>query len=110
MVKPQFLLLPDGSVPPGTNVEAINAAGIPMVRPTPQWRPAEGMVLEERDAEQDADGVWHQVWVEVPAPPPPDVPAEPSDPAPDPFANLTIEQKQVLWDLLQRMQPPSGGQ
>lgn len=104
MVKPQFLLLPDGSIPPGANVEALEAAGIPLVMPTERWRPAPGMVLEERDAEQDADGVWHQVWVEVPAPPPPepDPTAVPSGPAPDPLASLTPEQRAALIDMLQR--------
>lgn len=65
MVKPQFLLRPDGSVPPGTNIAALEAAGIPLVMPTERWRPAKGHVLVEADARQDADGVWRQVWLEV---------------------------------------------
>lgn len=71
MVK-QFLLNPDGSVPDYANLELLEAEGIPLTIPTPRWRPEQGMMLEEREPEQDAQGVWRQVWVEVPAPPPPD--------------------------------------
>ena len=67
MVK-QFLLNADGSMPPNTNVEALIAEGIPLVMPTEQWRPTEGFTLEEADPQQDEDGVWRQVWVEVPIP------------------------------------------
>lgn len=69
MVK-QFLLKPDGSIPEGTDVAKLEAEGIPLALPTPRWSPAPGMRLEEREPEQDADGVWRQVWAEVPAPPP----------------------------------------
>lgn len=69
MVK-QFLLNADGSVPANANLEALAAAGIPLTMPTERWRPADGMMLEERDPVQDADGVWRQVWVEVLAPKP----------------------------------------
>lgn len=70
----QFLLNSDGSLPPHTNVGALMDAGIPLVLPTPRWRPAEGMMLEEREPQRDDQGVWRQVWVEVPAPPPPEEP------------------------------------
>ena len=66
----QFLLNPDGSVPAGTRVDLLLQAGIPLVLPTPRWRTAQGMMLEEADPQQDADGIWRQVWVEVPVPPP----------------------------------------
>lgn len=65
----QFLLNSDGSIPANTNVELLEAEGIPLVLPTPRWRPAEGMVLEEAEPRQ-IDGVWKQTWVEVPAPEP----------------------------------------
>lgn len=71
MAVKQFLLNSDGSIPAGANIAALLEAGIPLVLPTPRWRPAEGMVLEERDPQRDAQGVWRQVWVEVQAPPPP---------------------------------------
>lgn len=67
----QFLLRPDGSVPPGTNVDVLAAEGIPLVLPTPMPRQS-GMVAVEQDPQQDADGVWRQVWAleEAPAPEP----------------------------------------
>ena len=65
----QFLLNADGSVPANTNVALLEAEGIPLVLPTPRWRPAEGMVLEESDPVQ-VDGVWKQTWIEVSAPEP----------------------------------------
>lgn len=74
MVK-QFLLNPDGSIPANANIELLAAEGIPLVLPTARWRPAEGMMLEERDPVQGEDSVWRQVWVEVPAPQP-EEPAE----------------------------------
>jgi hypothetical protein len=42
--------------------------GIPLVLPTARWRPADGMMLAEGEPQQDADGIWRQVWVEVPVP------------------------------------------
>lgn len=68
MIK-QFLLNADGTVPPNVNIDLLEAEGIPMVLPTEQWRPQDGFILEERSPEQDEDGVWRQVWVEVPVPP-----------------------------------------
>jgi hypothetical protein len=62
----QFLLNPDGSVPAGTNLQAILDAGIPLVLPTPLPREP-GMVAVEQEPQQDADGVWRQVWVLEPA-------------------------------------------
>jgi hypothetical protein len=64
----QFLLNPDGSVPAGANVARLLELGIPLVLPTPRWRPADGMMLAEGEPQQDADGIWRQVWVEVPVP------------------------------------------
>jgi hypothetical protein len=66
----QFLLNSDGSIPVGANIAALLEAGVPLVLPTPRWRPAEGMMLEEREPQRDDQGVWRQVWVDVPAPPP----------------------------------------
>jgi len=68
----QFLLNPDGTVPVNVNVEALLEAGIPLVMPTPMPREP-GMVAVEKDPVQDDAGVWHQVWVLEPAPPPEDV-------------------------------------
>jgi len=65
----QFLLNADGSIPANTNVALLEAEGIPLVLPTPRWRPAEGMVLQEADPVQ-VDGVWRQVWVLQLAPEP----------------------------------------
>lgn len=63
----QFLLNADGSIPPNTNVELLQAHGIPLVVPTPV--PSEqGMIPVEQEPQQDADGVWRQVWTLVPAP------------------------------------------
>ena len=64
----QFLLNPDGSVPAGTNLQAILDSGIPLVLPTPMPR-TPGMIAIEQDPAQDENGVWRQVWVEVLAPP-----------------------------------------
>jgi hypothetical protein len=62
----QLLLNPDGSVPAGTNLQAILDAGIPLVLPTPMPREP-GMVAVEQEPQQDIDGVWRQVWVLEPA-------------------------------------------
>ena len=67
-MRKQFLLNPDGTVPKGTNVPLLMELGIPLVLPTPRWRPAAGMMLAEADPQQDADGIWRQVWIEVPVP------------------------------------------
>lgn len=90
----QFLLNPDGSIPANVNVDLLVERGVPLVLPTPKWVPAPGMMLEERPPQQDENGVWRQVWEEVPAPPPP--PQEV-----DPLASLTPEQKAALLALLQ---------
>jgi len=73
-MRKQFLLNPDGTVPKGTNVPLLMELGIPLVLPTPRWRPADGMMLEEADPQRDPDGIWRQVWVEVPVPPQPEDP------------------------------------
>lgn len=69
MIK-QFLINPDGTIPDGVNVEMLIEAGIPLVVPTERWRPAAGFMLQEAEPEQDAEGIWRQRWIEVPAPPP----------------------------------------
>jgi hypothetical protein len=66
MIK-QFLLNPDGSIPAGVDVEILKAEGIPLVLPTPAPRTS-GMMAVEQPPQQDADGVWRQVWVEMPIP------------------------------------------
>lgn len=57
----QFLLNPDGSIPEGTDVAMLEYFGIPMAIPTEMPR-VPGMIAIEQEPEQDADGVWHQVW------------------------------------------------
>lgn len=64
----QFLLNPDGSLPANVNVQALEAAGIPLVLPTPMPRQS-GMVAVEQEPQQ-IDGVWRQVWTLEPAPEP----------------------------------------
>lgn len=91
----QFLLNPDGSAPANTNLELLQAEGIPLVVPTPVPRES-GMVAVEQEPEQDADGVWHQVWVLEPAPEPEPQPEQPVDL----LASFTEEQKQALLALL----------
>ena len=70
----QFLTRDDGTIPEGTNVAALLAAGVRIVRPTPTPREP-GMVAVEIEPEQ-RDGVWWQAWRLEPAPPlpPPPVP------------------------------------
>jgi hypothetical protein len=58
----QFLLNADGSIPANVNVQALQEAGIPLVLPTTMPREF-GMVAVEQEPQQDADGVWRQVWV-----------------------------------------------
>lgn len=58
----QFLLNSDGSVPENVDVALLQEAGIPLVLPTPVPR-VPGMVAVEQEPQQDADGVWRQVWV-----------------------------------------------
>ena len=70
----QFLLNPDGSVPANVNVEALQAAGIPLVLPTAMPR-TPGMKAVEQEP-QLVNGVWLQVWIEMPAPEPEPEPTE----------------------------------
>lgn len=70
----QFLLNPDGSIPANVNVEALQAAGIPLVLPTPVPR-TPGMVAVEQEP-QLVNGTWRQVWLEMPAPDPEPEPTE----------------------------------
>lgn len=63
----QFLLNPDGSVPPGTNVTMLLEHGVKLVIPTPMPRPNPGMMMVDTDPEF-VNGVWCQRWKEVPAP------------------------------------------
>ena len=64
----QFLVNSDGTVPINVNVDALIAAGIPLVFPTQMPRQS-GMVAVEQDPKQ-INGVWKQVWKLEPAPPP----------------------------------------
>jgi hypothetical protein len=64
----QYLTQPDGSIPPGVDVAALEAAGVLIVRPVEVPR-APGMISVEGEPEQ-RDGEWWQTWQMVPAPPP----------------------------------------
>ncbi len=64
----QFLLSPDGTIPDGVDLAALKRAGIPLVLPTPRWRPAPGMMLIEVEPEM-RDGALRQTWREVLIPP-----------------------------------------
>ena len=59
----QFLLNSDGSIPANVNLQALQEAGIPLVLPTPMPR-TPGMVAVEQEPQQDANGIWRQVWIE----------------------------------------------
>jgi len=89
----QFLLNADGSVPENVNIELLQEAGIPLVLPTPIPR-EQGMVAVEQEPQQDADGVWRQVWALEPAPEP-----EPVEQPADLLASLTNEQKLALFEI-----------
>lgn len=92
----QFLLNPDGSIPANANIELLQAEGIPLVMPTPMPRES-NMVAVEQNPQQDADGVWRQVWALELAPEPEPQPEQ----LLDKLANLTDEQKATLLALLQ---------
>jgi hypothetical protein len=64
----QYLTRPDGTIPPGVDVAALEAAGVLIVRPVEAPR-VPGMVAVEGDPEQ-RDGVWWQTWRLEPVPPP----------------------------------------
>jgi hypothetical protein len=64
----QFLLNADGSVPPGTNLVALTAAGVRLVHPTTPPVAAPGMLVRDTIQPQEIDGVWWQVWEQVPLP------------------------------------------
>lgn len=62
----QYLTLPDGTIPPGVDVAALEAAGIRLVRPIKPPQES-GMVAVEIDPEM-RDGAWWQTWTLEPAP------------------------------------------
>lgn len=72
---PQFLTNPDGSVPPGTDVTSLEAAGVLLVRPTTPPT-ASGKVAVEGDPGQDGGGVWRQTWTLADPPPAPPGPRQ----------------------------------
>lgn len=57
----QFLLNPDGSIPENTNVELLQLNNIPLVVPSLMPRES-GMIAVEQEPQQDANGVWRQIW------------------------------------------------
>lgn len=64
----QFLLNPDGSIPAGTNISALIALGVRLVRPAPVPSPAPDMQIVEGEPEE-INGIWWQTWAQVPASP-----------------------------------------
>lgn len=64
----QFLLNPDGTIPANTNVTALQAAGVRLVMPTTPPVASPGMMVQDTEPEL-VNGIWHQRWTEVPAPP-----------------------------------------
>ncbi len=72
----QFLLNPDGTIPQGTDVAALEAAGVLFVVPTPPHTPSAGMELYEGHPSQDVEGIWRQVWLERPIISPPATPPD----------------------------------
>lgn len=66
----QFLLNLDGSIPQSVDIGLLLAEGIPLVLPTPMPRES-GMIAVEQDPQQDANGVWRQVWTLEAIPDPP---------------------------------------
>lgn len=91
----QFLLNPDGSIPTNANIELLQAEQIPLVMPTPMPREP-GMVAVEQEPQQDAEGLWRQVWTLESAPEPEIQPEQPTDI----LASLSDEQKQALLAIL----------
>lgn len=59
----QFLLNPDGSVPPGTDLKALEDAGIELVQPVQRPVATEGYTYVEGPPESG-----YQTWVLVPVP------------------------------------------
>jgi hypothetical protein len=64
----QFLLNADGSLPLGTNLAALVAAGVRLTLPVAPHAPAPGMQVIDLGDGEDIEGVWHQKWTEVAAP------------------------------------------
>lgn len=91
----QFLLNPDGTIPANTNLEVLQAEGIPLVLPTPMPREP-NMIAIEQEPQQDSQGVWRQIWALESITESETQPEQPLDP----LASLTYEQKMALLALL----------
>lgn len=59
----QFLTNPDGSVPPGTDMAALQAAGVLLVRPTAPPTPGPNQVPRDTCDPTLTNGVYYQRWV-----------------------------------------------
>ena len=64
----QFLLNPNGTLPAGVDAAALQAAGVRFVMPTSPPTTSPGMIAQDTEPEL-INGIWHQRWTEVPAPP-----------------------------------------
>lgn len=65
----QFLLNPDGTLPANVDVKALQAAGVRFVMPTPPPTVASPSMIVQDTEPELVNGIWHQRWIEVPAPP-----------------------------------------
>jgi hypothetical protein len=82
----QYLTRPDGSLPPGVDRAALEAAGILIVQPRPRPRDTETLVYREASA-QLQHGVWRQRWVAH---------ARPASPAPVPETVTPLQARRAL--------------
>jgi hypothetical protein len=96
----QFLLNPDGSIPEGTNVDALIENNIPMVIPVPCPHHDAGVYPWELEPTLGEDGRLYQTW-ELRDYPNPELasiipPAPNVDDIAQALASLTDEQKQLI--------------
>lgn len=62
----QFLLNPDGCLPPGVDEAALIADEVRLVLPMQRPIPAPGYSVQETEPVLGEDGKWRQAWAEVP--------------------------------------------
>lgn len=91
MAMKPFLLNPDGTLPAHLTAaqhQRLIDAGVTFILPTDPGTPAPGCQKVETNPAQDDQGVWRQVWV--------DVPAEPAPPEPVPQTLSAFRAKAAL--------------
>lgn len=98
----QYLINSDGSIPEGAPLEALAAAGVPLVVPTLPPQAPEGQCIIEDEPVQDALGIWRQAWRTEPAPEPePVVEAVPDLSRPQFEYLLALTGLETIWDTLE---------